>query len=223
VRRTAIGRRPLITGASALALAGAAAAIIVVVARPSGGQRPHAGIAPVGTVSAPTPTLGATAGSGGLSSPSAPAVSERQAAVNLAALLAQSGSDRQAVTAAFNDVDQCGPDLSQDAQAFQEAAASHRQLMGELIAMPGRQSLPEPMINDLAGAWQSSAGADNSFAQWAQDQVANGCSPDDQTDPNYATANKFDVTATVSKTAFVALWNQLARSYGLQTYSQSDL
>jgi hypothetical protein len=221
-RRTAIGRRSLITGAAVLALAGVAAAVIVVMAHPSGVRRPGTGIASAGTA-APTPALGTAAGPAGPSSPSTAAASERQAAANLAALLAQSGSDRQAVTAAFNDVGQCGPNLSQDAQAFQEAAASHRQLMGELTAMPGLRSLPQPMVSDLAGAWQSSAGADTNFAQWAQDQVTNGCSPDDQTDPSYVMANKFDVTATASKTAFVTLWNSLAQAYGLRAYSQSDL
>jgi hypothetical protein len=138
-------------------------------------------------------------------------------------MLAQSEIDRQAVNAAYNDVGQCGPDLTQDIQTFRTAAASHDQLLNRLAGMPGLSALPQTMVQDLSSAWQASATADGDFARWAQDQVANGCSPDNQSDPNYAAANGPDLQATRSKTAFVQLWNPLAQSYGLQTYRQSNL
>jgi eukaryotic-like serine/threonine-protein kinase len=148
---------------------------------------------------------------------------QQQAAVNLAALLAQSVSDRAAVNAAYNDVNQCGPSLTQDVQTFQTAAASHRQLLRELATMPGRSALPQAMVQDLRTAWQASTSADDDFAKWAQDQVTNECSPADQSDPNYMAADGPDVQATQSKTAFAQLWNPLAQAYGLKTYSQGDL
>jgi hypothetical protein len=143
--------------------------------------------------------------------------------VNLAALLTQSVSNRQAVNAAYNDVSQCGPSLAQDVQTFQAAAASHRRLLSELAKMPGMVALPQAMVRDLSSAWQASASADDDFAKWAQDQVANGCSSASQSDPNYVAADGPDVQATTSKAAFVQLWNPLAQAYGLKTYSQSDL
>jgi hypothetical protein len=149
--------------------------------------------------------------------------STQQAAVALAALLAQSVSDRLAVNAAYNDVSQCGPSLTQDVQTFQTAATSHRQLLSELATMPGLSALPQAMTQDLSSGWQASASADDDFAKWAQDQVTNGCSSANQSDPNYAAADGPDVQATNSKTAFVQLWNPLAQAYGLKTYSQSDL
>lgn len=226
-----------------IALGGIAAGVIFV-AKPFGPHKPVASTAtirprasaPAGPgasagpdiasnpASSPAGLTGA-AGSTGSASPSGSSgtAAERQAAVSLSALLSQSGGERDQVNAAFNDVGQCGPDIAQDVQTFQDAATSHKQLLSQLDSVPGLQSLPQPMITDLRAAWQASASADSDFARWAQDQLGDGCSPDNQTDPNYEAANGPDVQATASKTAFVQLWNPLATSYGLPTYSQGDL
>jgi hypothetical protein len=168
----------------------------------------------------PSPSLGPSPVK---ASSSAPPSAEQQAAVTLAELLAQSESDRQAVNAAYNDVGQCGPYLTQDVQTFQTAATSHDQLLNELAGTPGLSALPQAMVQDLSSAWKASAAADRDFSKWAQDQAANGCSLDNQSDPNFAAANGPDLQATRSKTAFIQLWNPLAQSYGLPTYSQSNL
>lgn len=167
------------------------------------------------------PSAGAPSADPTASAPSA--VAEPQAAGNLAALLSQSGSERLAVNAAYNDAGQCGPSLSQDAETFQAAATSRRQLLSELARLPGLAVLSTAMTQDLTSAWQSSASADSDFAQWVQDELANGCSTDSQSDPSYAAADAPDLQATKSKTAFVQLWNPLAQSYGLPTYAQGDL
>jgi hypothetical protein len=156
-------------------------------------------------------------------SASAPSITERQAAANLAALLSQSGNERQAVGAAFNDADQCGSELSQDVQTFQEAATAHQHLLTELAQLPGLVVLPPTMEQDLKAAWQASASADSDYAQWAQDQLADGCTAGSQSDPGYRAANAPNQRATTNKTAFVRQWNPLARAYGLPTYSQGDL
>jgi hypothetical protein len=155
--------------------------------------------------------------------PVTPAISTQDAAMHLAALLAQSMSDRQLVSTAYNDVSQCGPSLPQDARTFRAAAASHHRLLSGLATMPGVSALPQAMVRDLSAAWQASATADEDLARWAQDQVANGCSPANQSDPNYLAAGVPNRQATMSKRAFVRLWNPLARTYGLKTYSQRDL
>jgi len=150
-------------------------------------------------------------------------VSAQQAASSLAALLAQSVTDRNAVNAAYHDVQTCGSNLAQDVQTFQSAAASRKQLLDELSGMPGRAALSQPMLADLTSAWQASLKADDDFAKWAQDQVSAGCSPNNQSDPHYKAAYGPDVQATVSKKAFIRLWNSVAQTYSLTTYRQGQL
>ena len=141
----------------------------------------------------------------------------------LAPLLARSASVRQSVNAAYTDVSDCGPHLTQDVQAFQDAAASHRQLLIELASTQGLLALPTGIVADVSTAWQASVTADDDFANWAEDQVTGGCSTTSQSDPNYEAAYDPDIQATASKTAFVKLWNPLAQTYGLPTYSQGEL
>ena len=66
----------------------------------------------------------------------------RQTAVQLSGLLAQSVTDRAAVTRAAEDVRGCGPSLRQDARTFARAASSRQQLLSRLASMPGRSVLP---------------------------------------------------------------------------------
>jgi hypothetical protein len=228
-------RRPglawALTGAGVLAVAGLAA-VIVLLAHPFGHQA--AGSSPPSSLRARTaasrvpasPSAGSSALAGASvpgASPSAGSpspASTQQAAAALAALLASSAADRQAVDSAFNDVQQCGPDLAQDATAFQTAATSHQSLLSQLAQLPGRPALPQPMLADLTKAWQASASADEDFARWAQDQAGGGCSAGNQSDPNFLAADGPDLRATSGKTAFVRLWNPLAQAYGLPTYQQ---
>ena len=79
------------------------------------------------------------------------------------------------------------------------------------------------MEQDLRAAWQASASADSDYAQWAQNQLVNGCTASNRADPGYRAANAPNQRATANKTAFVRQWNPLARAYGLPTYSQGKL
>jgi hypothetical protein len=150
-------------------------------------------------------------------------VTAQQATTSLATLLAQSGTDRQAVSTAYNDVLNCGSDLQQDYQAFTSAAASHQRLLGELTQLPGLSTLPPAMVTDLKTAWQASISADTDFAKWTQDEISSACSTSSQSDPNFNAATQPDLQATASKTAFVAIWNPMAQTYGLPTYTQSTI
>ncbi len=118
---------------------------------------------------------------------------------------------------------QCGSGLSQDAQIFQNAAASRRSLLSQLAALPSRSKLPASMLGDLTAAWTASAQADSDYTQWAQDEAAGECVPNGKSDPNYVAAEQPNVAATSDKTAFTSLWNPLARTYGLPTYQQGTL
>ena len=156
-----------------------------------------------------------------MSSPAAP--TRRQAAQDLAALLAQSGSDRSAITQAFNAVADCSAGLSRDETVFSNAASSHQDLLAKLAALPGRSTLPASMLQDLTLAWQASAEADQDFARWTQDEISRGCSTNDQSDANYQAAKAPDNQATADKKAFVAQWTAIAEEYGLPVYQYDQI
>jgi hypothetical protein len=154
---------------------------------------------------------------------SSTAVTEQQAASTVAGLLASSVPDRTAIDNAYNDVDNCGPNVGSDAAVFTRAASSRRALLASLAAMPGRSTLPPAVLSDLANAWQASIAADQGFATWANDEATQGCVRDDTNDPGYQATITPDNEATQYKTAFVAQWNPIAANYGLTTYQQTQL
>ncbi len=164
-------------------------------------------------LSAPGPSASATATQ----------VTEQQAATRLAGMLSQSVSDRTAIIAAVSDVNSCGPSLNQDPQVFDSAASSRRILIADLASMPGRSALPAPLLQDLTNAWQASIAADQDFARWANDEITNGCTPDDTADPGYAAAATPDNEATYYKKAFAGLWDPIATQYGLTPYQWNQL
>jgi hypothetical protein len=206
---------PLVFPAAAVLAAGITALYLFVLRTPHA-PRPGAG----GHSSAPP--AGTTPASSASSSPS-PAPAEQQAASSLAALLAQSTSDRSATVSAVNDVSNCGPSLSQDQQALENSAASRTRLLGRLASLPGRSALPPQMLQDLTNAWNESVAADRDLARWAQDESSQGCSQDAQSDPNYAAANDPDTRAKADKIAFVGEWNPIAEQYGLTSYKWDQL
>src|SRR5947208_16022155 len=164
---------------------------------------------------------GSTATGGTGSTPSASSQdARRQAAVRLSGLLAQSVTDRAAVTHAAEDVRGCGPSLPQDARTFARAASSRQQLLSRLASMPGRSVLPAAMLQDLTGAWQASAQVDTDLARWAQGKIDRGCHPNSPPDARLRASYVPEARAAVGKRAFASLWNPLARQYGLTTYQR---
>src|SRR5215470_6104926 len=133
-------RRPLIPVIVAAALLAVVAGIVIF--RPHGGSPAAAGTTP------------------SASSQDA----RRQAAVGLSGLLAQSVTDRAAVTHAAEDVRGCGPSLRQDARTFTRAARSRQHLLSRLASLPGRSELPPALLQNLKTAWQASAEVDTDLA-----------------------------------------------------------
>jgi hypothetical protein len=178
---------------------------------------------------APASAVAPSAVSSPVSSPASSAVSSpavtsgRQAAQALAALLAQSGTDRAAITQAFNAVAACSTGLSQDEAIFSNAASSRDVLLGQLAALPDRSALPAPMLQDLTAAWQASGQADQDFAKWTQDEISRGCSTNDQSDASYQAATAPDNQATKDKKAFAALWAAIANEYDLPLYKYNQI
>ena len=165
--------------------------------------------------------MAASALSSAASSPAVPP--RRQAAQALAALLAQSGTDRAAVTQAVTAVADCSPGLSQDETTFSTAASSHQALLGKLAALPDRSALPASMLQDLTTAWQASGEADQDFANWTQDEISQGCSTSYQSHASYQAAKVPDNQATTYKKAFAALWTAIANEYGLPRYQYNQI
>ena len=175
----------------------------------------------VGGVPTPPPTSSPMATSPVPSPSTGPA--RQQAARGLSALLAQSVAVRGSVVKAFSDLTRCGPQVAQDAAAFRQAAASRERLISRLAALPGRSTLPAPMIAALTKAWQASVQADRDFAAWAQDENSHGCHKNSTSDPHFRAATGPDNRATQYKKVFAASWTPIATQYGLPTYQWDQL
>jgi hypothetical protein len=206
----------LVAGAVALLAAGGAAAAVSI------GQPSHNGHAAAGTAKTAGPVAEQPVPASATPAPSSQSA-QQQAAGSLAALLAQSVTDRSSIVTATSSVSQCGPALHQDPQVFENAAAARQRLLAQLASLPGRSALPGQMLQALTGAWQASATADRDFARWARDELSQGCTPNDQADPNFQAADSPDGQATTGKKAFIHLWNPMAAQYGLPSYRWNQL
>jgi hypothetical protein len=149
---------------------------------------------------------------------------ERGPANSMVALLAESSTDRSAISAAYNDVSSCGPLLSKDQATFRQAASSRQRLITQLGAIPGVSALPATLVAELTAAWRASQQVDQDYARWAQDESAKAhCTPLDYFDVGYAGAVNANYQATVDKAAALDLWNPIAEQFSLPTYSQSQI
>lgn len=195
-------RRPLIPVIAAAALVVAVAGVIIF--------RAHSGSTAATGTTGTTPSTSSQDG-------------QRQAAVRLSGLLAQSATDRAAVIDAATDVRGCGPSLHQDARTFVRAASSRRRLLSRLGSLPGRSLLPAAMLQDLTGAWQASVQVDTDLAGWATDKIARGCHRNSPPDARLRASYVPESHATTDKHAFASLWSPVARRYGLTAYQWNQL
>jgi hypothetical protein len=217
----------LVIGIVALLAAGGAATAFIV--QPFHHSQAAAGTprtSPAAQRQSPSASATATPSSATATPSSATATSSQsaqQAAASLAGLLAQSVADRSSTVNAVNNLSQCGPTLSQDPKILGSAAASRQRLLSQLASLPGRSALSGRMLQALTRAWLASATADQDFARWAQDELSQGCTQNDQADPNFRAAKAPDAQATTDKKAFVKLWNPIATQYGLTSYLWNQL
>jgi hypothetical protein len=217
-------RRPLLAGIIAIVVLGAAVGVALVVLqshhRPAGSADKVHHVAAV-EQSSPTAAPASSPPSPVASSPALPP--REQAAEALAALLAQSGTDRASVTQAVSAVQHCMPGLSQDETIFSNAASSRQALLGKLAALPDSSALPASILRDLTTAWQASGQADQDFAKWAQDEIRQGCSANYLSDASFQAASVPDDQATKYKKAFATRWAAIANEYGLPSYQYNQL
>jgi hypothetical protein len=219
-------RAPLIWSVLAAALV-AAAVVFVLLLHPFGHHETAGNAANSSRTTLPassSPTASSpTASASGSVSPTAAAVTERQAASSVAGMLTRSVSDRSAIVSADNDVASCGPNLASDAGVFTRAANSRTAILANLAAMPGRSALPAAVLSDLTKAWQASVAADQSLGRGARHESTHVCVPNDTGDPGYQASTAPDNEATKYKTEFTTRWNPIATRYSLTTYQPNQL
>ncbi|MGW1586935.1 hypothetical protein [Streptomyces sp. NPDC002386] len=148
-----------------------------------------------------------------------------QQAIALDKLLADSGSSRASVIQAVANVKQCN-NLGQAATDLRNAAKQRNGLVTRL----GKLSVDKLPANAeltaaLTKAWQASAAADNNYAAWA-DQVGGrkGCHKGHARITGQTQAgNRESGTASAQKVRAAALWNTIAKKYGLTQRQPTQL
>ncbi|MFJ9029094.1 hypothetical protein ACIRQP_11325 [Streptomyces sp. NPDC102274] len=149
----------------------------------------------------------------------------KQQAEALDKLLADSNSSRSTVISAVEDIKSCD-NLDQAATDLHGAAEQRRGLVTELEALT-LDKLPNhtELTSSLTDAWQASASADDSYAQWAkQAKGKKGCKDGRaRTTSQAAKANKASGEATAAKQKASGLWNSIATKYGLTEHAPTQL
>ncbi|OLZ71558.1 hypothetical protein AV521_11550 [Streptomyces sp. IMTB 2501] len=161
-------------------------------------------------------TVAATSPVPGSSSQGADAA--RAQAVELDKLLSDSGGSRASVIKAVADVKQCA---NLDGAASDLRAAAKQR--GELVTRLGQLSVDKlpnngDLTDALTKAWQASAAADNHYAAWADQAKGHDkvCRKGHARSTNEAQAgNQESGIASAQKVKAAALWNAIARKYGL--------
>ncbi len=211
-------RRGLLIAIVVLAVAVVGVAIALVATSP-GNSTPTAGSPGAGAATGgPSTTVPSSTSTSTTLSPQA--LPQGQA---LTALLAQSSGSRSQVGTATAAIASCG-DLA-GAQSTLAAAQSSRQALLTQLGQLDMSALPQSsaLVNALTDAWQSSATSDGAYAQWAADEQAKTCVPNDVSDPSYQGALAADGQATTAKARFTSLWNPIATSLGLQQWQPGQL
>ncbi|MFI5689169.1 hypothetical protein [Streptomyces sp. NPDC051636] len=158
-------------------------------------------------------------------STSAAADPARQQAVALDKLLADSGNSRASVIKAVADVKACD-NLGDAASDLRDAAKQRNGLVTRLSKL-SVDKLPNnaALTTALTQAWQASASADNHYAAWA-DQVSGkkGCKKGQARSTGQTQAgNRASGTASAQKVKAAALWNTIAKTYGLTQRQPTQL
>ncbi|MFE0627104.1 hypothetical protein ACFW3D_09060 [Streptomyces sp. NPDC058864] len=202
-----------------IVVGGCAVAGLLAGALMSGGDddSPTAGQSP-----APQSSASAPASSGGGGGKDA----AQKQAEGLEALLKTSGSNRTSVINAVENVKGCR-NLDGAAADLRAAAQQRNDLMAQLKSLPVDQ-LPnhQALTNALNKAWTASAAADNHYAAWADQLKGNKklCRHERaRPTPEFTAGNKESGTASQAKAGAAALWNPIAKKYGLTQHQGSQL
>ena len=149
----------------------------------------------------------------------------KEQAVALDKLLADSGSSRASVINAVGNVRACNK-LGDSASDLRDAAEQRAELVTKLSQLTV-DKLPDnaALTTALTNAWKASASADNHYAAWA-DQAAGkkGCKKGQaRTTGQSEAGNAASGTASKQKAKAAALWNTIAKTYGLTQRQPTQL
>jgi len=160
-------------------------------------------------------------GSSGSSPRTESADTRQEQATALHKLLVQNTDRRGGVSDAVQSMMSCG-DLPKNRQVFEEAAEARADLVEKLAALSLDQ-LTDGLVPHLRNAWQSSEEADRAYVR-VVDQVSDNCSTSAVTGSSaWQDAAAASDDATRAKKGFVADWNPIAREFGLDTLTWTDL
>jgi hypothetical protein len=138
-------------------------------------------------------------------------------------LLNASSASRQKLGPALTAVDGCS-NVNGAVTTLQQVTAERQNQVaqGQSLAVDqltnGKQ-VQTTLVAALTASWQ----ADQKFTAWAQGVAQNGCTGHAPHDDNYNGAQTFSGSATTAKQQFVALWNPIAQTYGLQVRSENTV
>jgi len=196
----------------AVLLVGAGAAIAVV---------KLTGKHPGGTATGAHPSTGATTRPATTSG--AATADGKAQAVAIDQLLNASSASRQKLGPALTAVDGCGDVNGAITTLTQVTTERDGQVkQGQNLAVDqlnGGSQLKSALVQALTFSLQ----ADQKFTAWAQAVAAGGCTGHAPHEDNYNAAQTASASATTNKQQFVALWNPVAATYGLQSRSESTV
>jgi Protein kinase domain len=154
------------------------------------------------------------------SSPSAPAQSPAAVMTTLGTYLARSASVRPAVQPAIDGVRTCSQAPASGQASMQQAINTRQDILNGLRTL-SPSGLPNgaQLISALTAAMQQSVTADRYYQNW---MAGYACGSDPSQNTSYRAGQNASAQATAAKSAFLAIWNPMAPSYGQKTYSYTD-
>ena len=201
-----------------VAIAVAVVAVVIAVLATSSSPSANAPTTP-STIGTPSTTVAPTTSTSTSTTLSPQALGQGQA---LTSLLSQSSGSRSQVGSATAAIAACGDTAG--AQSTLTAAQASRQALVSQLGQLDLSALPQSsaLTSALTSAWQSSASSDGAYAQWAADEQAKTCVPNDTSDASYQAALADDGHASTAKNQFTSLWNPIATSLGLQQWQPNQ-
>ncbi|GGY94654.1 hypothetical protein [Streptomyces poonensis] len=158
-------------------------------------------------------------------SPSPTVDPAKEQAVALDKLLADSGSSRESVIRAVQNIKGCD-NLQQAGTDLLEAAEQRKNLVTRLSQL-SVDKLPNhaALTTALTKAWQASESADNHYAAWAGETAKKkGCHKGQARTTHHTQAgNTASGTASAEKEQAAKLWNAIASTYGLTQRQATQL
>jgi hypothetical protein len=177
-----------------------------------------------GTSSSATPSPAAPQSSASQQAPP-PASSEKDQVTRFQSAVRGSAKARALVTTAVPQVASCATPPATGITQLQEAITDRQRVTATLSGLPvSRIPSGEAMRADLGKVLQLSVSADHDFITWMKNPATVAtCPGSTATDASYAAGVQASQQAVQAKEQFLALWNPLARKFGLPTYTTLDI